>query len=48
MEYIVPGLMVKGESTMMTGDFGSFKSYMSYFLADAISEGGMFVRRQVQ
>ena len=48
MEWIVPGLIVKGETTMMTGDFGSFKSYMTYFIADAITEGGMFVRRTAQ
>lgn len=48
MEFIIPGLIVKGETTMMTGDFGSFKSYMSYFFADAISEGGMFVRCPAQ
>jgi putative DNA primase/helicase len=48
MEWIVPGLIVKCETTMMTGDFGSFKSYMTYLIADAISEGGMFVRRPVQ
>lgn len=48
MEWIIPGLIVKGETTMMTGDFGSFKSYMTYFFADAITEGGMFVRRTAQ
>ena len=48
LEFIIPGLITKGESTMMTGDFGSFKSYMTYFIADAISEGGMFVRRKAQ
>jgi putative DNA primase/helicase len=48
LEFIIPGLITKGESTMMTGDFGSFKSYMTYFIADAITEGGMFVRRTAQ
>src|SRR5688572_9995381 len=33
---------------MLTGDFGSFKSYMTYFIADAISEGGQFARRTAQ
>lgn len=48
MEWILPGLIVKGETTMMTGDFGSFKSYMTYFIADAISQGGVFVNRAAQ
>lgn len=34
LEFIIPGLIVKDETTMMTGDFGSFKTYMSYFFAD--------------
>jgi len=45
MEWVLPGLIVKGETTMMTGDFGSFKSYMTYLIADAISGGGTFVGR---
>jgi len=48
MEWVLPGLIVKGETTMMTGDFGSFKSYMTYFIADAISGGGTFVGRIAQ
>jgi hypothetical protein len=48
MEWVLPGLIVKGETTMMTGDFGSFKSYMTYFIADAISGGGAFIGRVAQ
>jgi hypothetical protein len=47
-EWILPDILVKGESTMLTGDFGSFKSYMTLFIADAVSEGGVFINRVAQ
>ena len=46
-EWVVQDLIPKGESIMVTGDFASFKSYLSYFLADAISQGIPFVSRNV-
>lgn len=44
-EWIVPDLVPADNVVILTGDFGSFKSYISYFLADAISGGGKFVGR---
>lgn len=45
-EWIVPDLVPADNVVLITGDFGSFKSYLSYFLADAISGGEKFVQRQ--
>jgi hypothetical protein len=48
IEFLVQGLVTKGESTMLTGDFASFKTFMSYFVADAISEGKLFAGRATE
>lgn len=45
-EWIVPDFIPAGDATVFTGDFGSFKSYLSYFLADAVAGGNRFVERQ--
>lgn len=39
LEYLVQNFIPKGEITMLSGSFGSFKSYLSYFIADAIGRG---------
>ncbi len=46
--WIVPDLIPAEGITMITGDFGSFKSYLSYFLADAIATGTEFINRPCQ
>jgi hypothetical protein len=48
LESIIPGIAPKGEVVMMAGDFGSFKTYMAMFIADAISEGGEFASRNAE
>jgi 5S rRNA maturation endonuclease (ribonuclease M5) len=45
-EWVVPDLIPVESITLLSGDFGTFKSYLSYFLADAISSGGEFVKRE--
>ena len=45
---MVPDLLAAENIVLLTGDFGTGKSYISYFLADAISTGGEFVERQCQ
>lgn len=45
--WVVDDLIPAGESLILAGDFGSFKSYFSYFLADAISQGTSFISRNV-
>lgn len=47
-EWVVDGLIAKGEVTMLTGDFGTFKSYLSYFFAESVSSGGQFLERSCQ
>jgi AAA domain/CHC2 zinc finger len=47
-EWIVADLIPADGITVVTGDFGSFKTYVSYFLADAIAGGGKFVDRPCQ
>lgn len=47
-EYLIENFLVKGESTVMTGDFGSFKTYISYFIADALSRGAEFMGLESQ
>lgn len=47
-EWIVPDLIPADGITLLTGNFGSFKSYMSLLLADAIAGGGTFLQRQCQ
>ena len=47
-EWIVDELIPKDDIALLTGDFGSFKSYLSYFLADAISAGKPFINRKSQ
>jgi hypothetical protein len=44
-EWVVQDLTPADGITVITGDFGSFKSYLSYFLADAIAGGSRFVDR---
>jgi hypothetical protein len=45
-EWVVPDLIPVESITLLSGGFGTFKSYLSYFLADAISSGGEFVKRE--
>ncbi len=47
-EWIVPDLIPTDGITVITGDFGSFKTYVSYFLADAVASGGTFADRLCQ
>jgi hypothetical protein len=47
-EWVVPDLIPTDGITVITGDFGSFKTYVSYFLADAIVAGGEFACRTCQ
>jgi hypothetical protein len=47
-EWLIAGLIPKEEVTLLNGDFGSLKSYVCLFLADAISGGGKFAGRQCQ
>jgi AAA domain len=39
---------VKGESTVLAGDFGTFKTYVSDFIADAIGQGSEFMGLKCQ
>jgi|GEM_PF-4053135 hypothetical protein len=48
LKWIVPDLVPEGEITLMTGDFGSCKSYLSYFIADSVSTGGKFIDRRCE
>ena len=48
MEWVVPQLIPADNATLLTGDFGTCKSYLSLFLADAIGGGGKFAARQCQ
>lgn len=43
--WLVDGLIPEGDVTFFTGDFGSFKSYLSWFLADAVDRGEPFLDR---
>jgi len=47
-EYVVDGFLPAGEITILTGDFGSYKSYLSYFIADAVSGGTEFANHRCQ
>lgn len=47
-EYIIPDLLMKDGILMLSGDFGTFKSYLTYFIADAVSKGSEFINRKCQ
>ena len=46
--WLVNGLIPRDEVTMLTGDFGSLKSYIGLFIADAVASGGTFAGRPCQ
>ena len=47
-EWICEGLFPKGELTYLTGDFGSFKSYIAQITAEAVASGKKLFGRETQ
>ena len=47
-EWLCQGLFPKGELTYLTGDFGSFKSYIAQITAEAVASGKELFGRETQ
>ena len=47
-EWICDGLFPRGELTYLTGDFGSFKSYIAQITAEAVASGKELFGRETQ